>query len=188
MLWIRLKLALTNFRDDTRGSAAIESAIILPMLFWAYIAMFVFFDGYKTRSMTEKAAFTISDMLSRETTAIDDYYLGSTRKLFDLLAQSDSPSGLRVTVVSYSAATQQHNLEWSKTIGNMEALPESKLADFVPLLPTIAGGESLIVVETRSTYEPALDVGLGDITIETFIFTRPRFAPQLVWSDGDNNV
>ncbi|MCW9042219.1 MAG: hypothetical protein OQK05_02650 [Pseudopelagicola sp.] len=187
-MWIKLKTALENFRDETRGSVAVEAAIILPMLFWAYIAMFVFFDGYKTRSMTEKAAFTISDMLSRETTAIDDYYLDSTRKLFDLLAQSDSPSGLRVTVVSYSDVTEKHTLEWSKTIGNMEALAAAKLNEFTPLLPTIAGGETLIVVETLSTYEPALDVGLGDITIETFIFTRPRFAPQLVWSDGDNNV
>jgi hypothetical protein len=187
-MWITIKTALKRFHDDTRGSVAIEAAIILPMLFWAYIAMFVFFDAYKTRSMTEKAAFTISDMLSRETAAIDDYYLGSTRKLFDLLAQSDSPSGLRVTVVSYSGVTKEHSLEWSKTIGNMDELEAARLSDFVVRLPAIAAGESIIVVETRSTYEPALNVGLGNNTIETFIFTRPRFAPQLVWSDGDNNV
>ncbi len=187
-MWTTIKTALKRFHDDTRGSVAIEAAIILPMLFWAYIAMFVFFDAYKTRSMTEKAAFTISDMLSRETTAIDETYLGSTRKLFDLLAQSDSPSGLRVTVVSYSGVTETHSLEWSKSIGNMDELEAANLSDFVVRLPAIAAGESIIVVETLSTYEPALKVGLGKNTIETFIFTRPRFAPQLVWSDGYNNV
>ncbi|MBR9842358.1 MAG: hypothetical protein GYB25_04315 [Rhodobacteraceae bacterium] len=187
-MWTNIKTYLARFRDETRGSVAIEAAIILPMLFWAYIAMFVFFDAYKTRSMTEKAAFTISDMLSRETTAVDSYYLASTRKLFDVLAQSDSASGLRVTVVSYSAITEKHTLEWSKVVGNMEPLLEAKLDEFTPLLPAIAGGESLIVVETLSTYEPALDVGLGDLSIETFIFTRPRFAPQLIWDDGYNGA
>lgn len=187
-MWIKIKTALTQFRDDTKGSAAIEAAIIIPVLFWAYIAMYIFFDGYKTRSMTEKAAFTISDMLSRESFAIDEYYLGNARKLFDMLAQSDSPSGLRVTVVSYSDITESHTLEWSKTIGNMDALEAARLSEFTPRLPAIAGGESLIIVETLSTYKPSLNVGLGDVTIETFIFTRPRFAPQLLWDDGTNSV
>ena len=48
-------------------------------------------------------------------------------------------------------------------------------------LPKMADGETLILVETKSVYNPPLNVGLGDLDIETFIFTRPRFAPQLVW-------
>jgi hypothetical protein len=28
-----------------------------------------------------------------------------------------------------------------------------------------------------------MNIGLGNRTLDTFVYTRPRFAPQLVWSD-----
>ncbi|WP_372885657.1 TadE/TadG family type IV pilus assembly protein [Shimia sp.] len=177
----KLKTFLRRFSGDTGGSVAVEAAVILPVLLWAMVAMWVFFDAYRTRSTTEKAAFTISDMLSRETNAIDDAYLDGAKNLLDLLARSDSASGLRVTVISYSGANKSHALEWSKTRGNMQAMDGSAMNQIVGDLPTMSDGETMILVETLSTYEPALKVGLGDQVIKTFVFTRPRFAPQLVW-------
>jgi hypothetical protein len=50
-------------------------------------------------------------------------------------------------------------------------------------LPILVSGERLILVETFGTYEPAANIGTGDVPMDTFVFTRPRFAPQLVW-DG----
>ncbi len=113
---------IRKFTDDTRGSVAVEAAVILPVLLWSMIAMWVFFDAYRTRSTTEKAAFTISDMLSRETNAIDDDYLDGAKSLLDLLADSDSASGLRVTVISYSGVDDDYDLEWSEVRGNMQAM------------------------------------------------------------------
>lgn len=173
---------MRRFSEDVRGSVSVEVAIILPVLLWAFVAMWVFFDAYKTRSTTEKAAFTISDMLSRETSAIDDTYLTSAKTLFDMLSRSDTESGLRVTVISYSGALEQYVFEWSHVKGNINAMDGSNMADLATVLPTMSAGETLIIVETTSTYNPPLDVGLGELTLETFIFTRPRFAPQLVWS------
>lgn len=179
---LNIKRFLKDFSEDTRGSVAVEVAIILPMLLWAYIAMYVFFDAYKVRSTVEKAAFTISDMLSRETAAIDSDYMWGAHQLFDFLTRSDSPSGLRVTVITYRGSSDTHELNWSKVQGSLSALDASGLSELVDRLPTMADGETLILVETVSTYEPNLNVGLGDQTMETFIFTRPRFAPQLMWS------
>lgn len=178
----RFRTFWRGFARDTRGSVAVEAAVILPVLLWAMVAMWVFFDAYRTRSTTEKAAFAISDMLSRETSAIDDAYLDGTKNLLDLLAKSDSASGLRVTVISYSGAKRTYALEWSKTRGNMQAMDGSAMNDIIGDLPVMSDGETLILVETYSTFEPSLKVGLGDQIIETFVFTRPRFAPQLVWS------
>ena len=106
----RLRFFLKEFAEEARGSVSVEAAIILPVLFWAYVAMIVFFDAYKSRSMSEKAAFTISDMLSREVTAIDLNYLTSAHNLFDILAKSQSATGLRVTVVSYSDTTKTYTM------------------------------------------------------------------------------
>lgn len=177
----KLRSFLKEFAEDGRGTVAVEAAIILPVLFWAYVAMIVFFDAYKARSMSEKAAFTISDMLSREVSAVDVDYLTSAHNLFDILAKSQSATGLRVTVVSYSDTTQTYSLDWSKTRGLLGSYSQADLNDIVERLPQMADGETLIIVETKSTYNPPLNVGLGDLEMKTFIFTRPRFAPQLVW-------
>lgn len=172
---------LRNFAKDTGGSVAVEAAIILPVLLWAMVAIWVFFDAYRTRSTTEKAAYTISDMLSRETNAIDDDYLDGAKSLLDLLSNSDSASGLRVTVISYSGVDDDYEFEWSQVRGNISAMDGSSMSDVTGNLPGMSDGETLILVETYSTYEPQLNVGLGDQIIKTFIFTRPRFAPQLIW-------
>lgn len=178
----KIKTLLRRFSDDTKGTVAVEVSILIPVLLWALVAMWVFFDAYKTRSTTEKAAYTISDLLSRETGAIDTTFLVSAKNLFDMLAHSDSESGLRVTVVSYSGALEKYVFEWSQVQGNIDAMDGSDMTDLAGYLPVMSDGETLIIVETISTYEPPLDVGLGDQTMETFIFTRPRFAPQLIWS------
>lgn len=175
---------LRNFSRDNRGSVAIEAAIIIPVLLWAFVAMWVFFEAYKTRSEVEKAAWVIGDMISRETNAIDDEYLDGAKSLFDLLSDSDSPSGLRVSVITYSGAFETYQLEWSQIRGNIAALEGSSMTDLADDLPVMADGERLILVQTISTYEPNLNVGIGDQTMKTFIFTRPRFAPQVVWEDS----
>ncbi|UYV38639.1 hypothetical protein N4R57_06200 [Rhodobacteraceae bacterium D3-12] len=43
--------------------------------------------------------------------------------------------------------------------------------------------ERIILVETWTDYNAPFNVGLNGQTISTFVFTRPRFAPQLLF-DG----
>ncbi len=179
------KIILTHLREflkDNKGSVAVEAAIILPMLFWVYAAMFIFFDVFRTRSTVEKAAYTVSDMLSRETNAINTAYLLNAHKLFDVLAgDSSTPSGLRVSLVSWDDINEEYDLEWSQATGGMVPLDQAGLALYESNIPVMAIGETLIIVQTENTYEPVLNVGLGNIDMKTFIFTRPRFASQIVW-------
>jgi hypothetical protein len=44
--------------------------------------------------------------------------------------------------------------------------------------------ERVILVETTNTFVPLLKVGLSNIELENFVFTRPRFTSQLVWSNS----
>ena len=46
----------------------------------------------------------------------------------------------------------------------------------------MADGEEVILVESRSTYDPLFKVGLNDnLKIGSRVVTSPRFAPQIVW-------
>ena len=64
------------------------------------------------------------------------------------------------------------------SIGNVWA------GDLNDLLPVMPDNERVILVETRNVYAPRWDIGMADQNLENFVFTRPRFAPQLVFSNS----
>ncbi|MGR3636597.1 MAG: TadE/TadG family type IV pilus assembly protein [Shimia sp.] len=180
----KIHSATKAFRDDTRGTVAIEAVIMMPVLFWAFMSMAIFFDMYRAKSTTEKAAFTISDILSRETSAIDENYMSSVKELYNTMSTLDDGGELRVSVLAYNADTNQYFLDWSYMTGMLpNHLTDDDLLLMEDKLPILVSGERLILVETFGTYEPAANIGTGDVPMDTFVFTRPRFAPQLVW-DG----
>lgn len=180
----KIHSATKAFRDDTRGTVAIEAVIMMPVLFSAFMSMAIFFDMYRAKSTTEKAAFTVSDILSRETSAIDETYMNSVKDLYNAMSTLDNGGELRVSVLAFNEDTNQYFLDWSYMTGLLNhALTDDNLLLMEDKLPILVSGERLILVETFGTYVPAANIGTGDVPMNTFVFTRPRFAPQLVW-DG----
>lgn len=174
-----------SFREDTRGTVAVEAVIMIPMLFWAFLAMAVFFDMYRAKSTTEKAAFTISDILSRETNAIDMTYLDSVQDLYTEISTLKNEGELRVSVIAYNPDTSKYFLDWSNMTGDVDdSLTDSDLVDLADQLPILVAGERLILVETFGSYTAPVNVGIGTVNMDTFVFTRPRFGPQLVWEEA----
>ncbi|PSL20033.1 TadE/TadG family type IV pilus assembly protein [Shimia abyssi] len=180
---VQFKTYLRRFRDDTNGTAAVEAVVIMPVLFWAFMAIAVFFDMYQSRSSTEKAAFTVSDMLSRETAAVNGDYIDNALDLFETMSTLDADQTMRVSVVSWSDVEEDYVLDWSYGTGLVEALTASDLNNLEDKLPTLVNGERLILVQTYGAYAPSVNVGFGTIDMNTLVFSRPRFAPQLAWSD-----
>jgi hypothetical protein len=62
------------------------------------------------------------------------------------------------------------------------ALTSADLPNIAENLPAMADQDTVILVETQTTYDPVLQIGLGEQTISTFVFTRPRYAPQLAFA------
>ncbi len=173
-----------RFRADTRGSMSVEFVIIVPILFWAFMAIFVFFDGFRQSSQNLKAAYAIADMISRETEAINDDYIDSMEEVLQLMTRSDTPLKLRVTVVRWDEDDDRYYVDWSESRDHGYERTNSTISDVEAQLPTMPDNERVILVETEASYEPPFDVWVGDRTLENFVFTRPRFAPQVVWSDS----
>ncbi|WP_205123522.1 TadE/TadG family type IV pilus assembly protein [Marimonas lutisalis] len=172
---------LGAFAAETRGSVTVEAVIMLPALFWAYCALYTFFDAYRYTGAAHKAAFTVSDAMSRETNPINDDYLDTTHELLGFLTRSGNPHRLRVTVVRYDEQTDDHYVEWSQTRGPISGITAQDASDWDDKLPGMVDEERLIVVETWTDYQPPFNIGLSESTIQTFVFTRPRFAPQLLY-------
>lgn len=174
---------LRRFRDDTRGSVTVEFALMAPLLFWTYCAGYAYFDAYRQGSVNLKAAYTIADLVSRETRALNDDYIDSMYEMTQLLTRTNSPVSLRITVVRWDEEDDRYYFDWSEGRGGVLPMTEDDMDGIETRLPVMPDGERVIVVETWNTWEPAVEMGIGTTVLNNFVFTRPRFAPQVVFSN-----
>jgi len=180
-----IKSKFRSFRREEEGAMVVEAMIMFPTLFAAVIATFVFFDAFRNQSINLKAAYTISDALSREEQYITSRFLTNTWRVHRFLTNSDALTKLRVSLIQYDLDDDEYSVVWSRPRGGAGALNNGGLAtmvsnDEVPVMPD---GEALILVQTWVDYEPNFSIGLGSFTFENTVFTRPRFAPNGICYD-----
>ena len=171
------------FRDD-RASVSLEAVLVFPLLIWAYFGMFILFDGYRAMSSNIRASYTISELLSRGTDQfIDEAYLEGLNDMLDVLTQSPHRTVLRVTVVQWDQANNEHILQWSESTPGKNGLTEADMdSKIAPYLPPMPNGSELIMVETWMAFVPFMNISLEPFYFEALTVIRPR-GPQLKW-DG----
>lgn len=174
---------MRRFLTDTRGNITIETVIWMPFILIVLGAIFSLHDAFREKSLNIKAAHTIADALSRETDPLNAAYLDGLTDLLDFLTRSGDPVSLRVTLVHYDDTDQAYRPDWSKARGLFEARDAQSFADLDDRLPDLLPGERIILVETRIDYKPPLSPqAIKTRAFDSFVFARPRFAPQLVWA------
>ncbi len=179
---------LRRFRSEQSGNIAIEAAILLPIMIWGYLAMFTIFDTYRQYTTQQKAAYTISDLISRQATPLDADFIDGSHELFRSLTRSITEPGLRVTIAKYDLVLEEYQVIWSRTRGGMVALTSQDIANWSNRLPVLPQDDQIIIVETSSLYPPAFDIGLGLRTINNFVFTRPRYASQVCLNTSGEEI
>ncbi len=179
-----LKQLLSRFRSDDDGGLTIEAALILPLLFWTYVGCYTYFDAFRQKAEIVRSSYSIADMLSRETNAIDQNYINGLNTAYDLLTASGTGTEIRVTVVIFDEDDDEFDLGWSNVSGGRSPLSKADLnsSEWKARIPVMADADSAVIVETWSNFDPVFGWGgltageLGQINI-----VRPRFAAQLVW-------
>jgi len=188
---LRMKSVFRRFAASEDGGMSVEAVIIFPILLWAFIAMFVFWDAFKSQNVNLKATYTIADMISREGGSIDEAYIDGANGVYGYLTGNRPDNETRVTVVSVGLAadgvTPEMALEWSHST-DQTSMPEiADIAEIRDRLPLMSVGDQLIVVETQVLWEPIMErvplVGtiLSARTMDETVFTSPRFVPQVIW-------
>ena len=178
----RLTNRLRRFRRDDEGAVIAEVVIMFPTLMAAVIAMFVFFDAFRNQAINLKAAYTVSDALSRESDYITNTYLINTWRMHRFLTNSPTLTRLRVTVIQYEADDDSYSVVWSRNKGGAGNMQDAELQNMVGRdeIPVMPDGEVLIMVQTWVIYQPMFSIGLESFVFENTIFTRPRFAPRQI--------
>lgn len=165
---------------DERGSFSVEAILMFPLLVWAFMAMYVFFEGLRESNINLKATYTISDLLSRETDEINMNYLNGMNEVYAWLSRSATPVSMRVSVVRRDDANDRHVNVWSRGVAGKPDLTQAEIdANISQYVPIMADASTAIVVETWTTYEPIMDIGLTPTDLYNVVVTAPRFSDQL---------
>lgn len=181
---MRINRLVQRVLRDERGSFSVEAILMFPMLIWAFVAMYVFFEGLRESNINLKATYSVADVLSRETEVVSDTYINNMNKIYAWLARSSSDTQLRVSVVRWDQDSETHQLHCSVGSGVEELRPEWVTNNITPHVPIMADQAHAIVVETWVNYEPVMDIpmlpiGLTDTEIYNIVVTMPRFAGKL---------
>ncbi|MGH1329812.1 MAG: TadE/TadG family type IV pilus assembly protein [Paracoccaceae bacterium] len=190
-----LRQCVLDFRDGTKGSVSMEAVLMLPLLAWAYVAMFTYFDAFRTRNTGEKAAYTISDAMTRVTDGVDENYIEGMKTLFDYLTPANYDTELRVSEIQWvlvdpndPLSLGSYEVRWSYGADGKAKLTNSMLAGLENQLPDLVAGERLVVVEATSNWKPFFNVGLDARSFDYFIPTSPRFSSQVAWEGASTFI
>lgn len=184
------------FQQDEDGSMAVELVMVVPIMVWALLSTFVYFDAYRVESNAHRAALTIADMYSRETTEVSPAYLEATHALLKSLTFEEANPDYRITSYYYDEPAGRYRVVWSRHRGYGQIYNDTrfKALQDANRLPILANQDRSLLLETRVQYDPPFSIGLGpftvtdmqDITFETFTVIRARDG-RVCWDQRPNN-
>jgi Flp pilus assembly protein TadG len=187
-----LKHRFVAFLRQEDGLVLVEGLLMMPLVVWALVAMFIYWDVFRTINVTQKAAYSVADLLSRQKDQISTTFLNGLQDVVDFLTPGGHPVAVRITSLQCNAPTGAGVCNSSAGSYTMlfSASPDNKVAALTEAqiqpwkgtrVATLSHGESVYVVETQVDFKAQLQtvlmgllVGVQDQSFGEFIVTRPR--------------
>ncbi|WP_170788416.1 TadE/TadG family type IV pilus assembly protein [Ruegeria lacuscaerulensis] len=194
-LLAKVRNLLNRKARDERGALSVEAVLVFPMLFWTVTGTYTFFDGFRQSAANLRAAYTVGDLISRETSEVTDTYVDSMQELMERMVDNGTPLRVRISLVRYDEGDARHYVDWSAIRGFCDQLDNDNITSISGSLPPMPDQDTLIIVETSNDFDPAFggaavigDWVSDDSTFENFVFTRPRFTNAIAQNLGPQPV
>jgi Flp pilus assembly protein TadG len=167
---------------DSRGVAAVEFALLLPILMLLYFGVVELTQGIMTQQRTSHVAATVGDLVSQSSTL-------SRADVTDILSVGSEvmypypTTTLKLRVSSLTDDTRGNvTVAWSQASG-MTALTKGAPVSGLPANVVVAG-ESVIMAESQDTYTSVF----GQIMPKPVVFNQkayshPRLSTAVVCAD-----
>ncbi len=165
-------------RED--GIMAAETLLVVPVFIWAIIGAFTYWDAFRSLNTSQKATYTVSDLITREMIPVDAAYLNGLHDVMQYMVGDDLPVEMRISSVVFSGVRNRYEVEWSfSPYGEMPPYNTATLQAVAFRIPLLADGDSIVLVETEVDFTPAFSMYVGEQMFQQFIVTRPRFVPRI---------
>lgn len=177
-----------RFARADQGSTAIEAILVAPALIVLIMFCYTYFAAFEAKSAANKANYTVSDYLSRQTDAVDVDFLDGLAELYRFLT-NEGDIDMRTSAVQYVAGDSEsdpgsYEIVWSHGYGGFNAYTDNDIGAIEDRLPLLADGEEVLLVQTSRPWTPYYRVGLASLDFYDVVTTKPRFASQVVFDDG----
>ena len=186
----RFRHSIRSFAKDESGLLLFEFLLLLPMMIWGFLALFVYWDVYRTINTSQKAAYSIADLLSRQV-VVTTNFIDGLQQVLAFLTPGAEESRMRITSFEMDEGTvilpawdadDSYVLLFSRSPDSaVLAHTQTTIQNLQPFIPEMDDLDSVVIVETWVDYTPDFDIGvlaygpgLQDQSFSQFIVTRPR--------------
>jgi Flp pilus assembly pilin Flp len=186
----KIKCKFGRFLRDENGAVLAEALITLPLVIWAMVAMFIYWDVFRTINVTQKAAYSVAELLSRQKNPIEEAYADGLQKVVDFLTPGGHPVEVRITSLEYDEPNDEYDLCFSYSpLNKVAALDKDDIQKWKTeeKIPVLRHRDSVFVVETTVAFKSQMKtvlagfmIGVEDATFGNFIVTRPRHSRLLL--------
>lgn len=191
----KIKTALRGFSRNEDGLASAEMILMLPIYLFCIIGTFTFWDAYDVVNRSQKAAYSVSDLVTRKLDEVTEAEVNGMFAALQYMMGPSLPVRTRITSVFYSEPRNRYEVLWSRSsYPGTPRLTTDTLPTLQNHLPVMYDGDALIVVEANVEFEPVLSAAgwaMNNIeggTLRHVIVTRPRFLMKVCMQGVNCNV
>ena len=172
-MWSRLRNSAVALRRDCRGLAAVEFALVIPLMLVMFFGTNEFSTGVAVDRKVTLMARTLSDLTSQNLTVTDTQFTNFFNASKAIMSPyATTPLLATITELYVDPATLVARVQWSKgstprTAGTSVTIPTALQV----------GGTYLIYSEVNYKFIPSVAWFINKtngITLTDFSYTRPR--------------
>ena len=181
----RVRRMMVRWLGERRGTAAIEMALIAPILILMLVGMSETVDmmmvDQKVTTMTNTTADLVSRVREIDTKGLNDVFAAT-----QAIIQPFPTTGLSIKLTSITKnSSNQVKVHWSAATAG--TTPYTKGATFTKTLPTgvLATNEYVILAEISYAYTgPSTDFIVGPSTLTASYYSKPRRSRSVLRCDN----
>jgi len=173
---------LARLAADRRGVAAVEFALLLPIILLLYFGVVELTQGVMTEQRASHAASTIGDLTAQSTT-VTQAELTQVMSMGDTIMYPYPTTTLEMRVSSLVADSHGVvTVAWSEAQG-MSALAKGSTVSGLPA-NVVNAGESVIMAESQYTYTSVFgQIMPSPVVFNEKYYLRPRGSTTVTCTD-----
>jgi Flp pilus assembly protein TadG len=185
-IWFRLRRCAANLLADCRGVAALEFAMILPIMLVMFFGTVEFSSGVAVDRKVTLMARTLSDLTSQSVTVDDptltNFFAASTAIM---TPYSKAPTRSTITELYVDPATLAARVQWSQG-----AAPHTRGTPMTIPAELKVAGTYLIWSEVTYQYVPTIGYVMGTtgVNLGDMSYTRPRQSACVIYPTGSSST
>ncbi len=189
-----------KLRADRRGVAAIEFAMLVPIMLVLFFGTVEFSVGVAANRKVSLMAQTLSDLTSRSISVSDaditNFFTAGTGIMTPYVAPAYNATSGQISELWIDPSTGNARVQWSKAtgsgyvalaVGSTVTLPTTNGGDLIvrDASGAVVAGQYLIYSQVKFLYQPVVNYKIGGsaptFTLTDVSYTRPRQAACVIY-------